>query len=309
MSDHIAHLGICDDVFRLAGMLPGLEPAFKAAMVEQREMAHMGAITRYADKWTVQLIRHAADEMDKPEADRDANVRPKLAFTLGSLTHRAADRLTKPITKCWQGVDASGVGSEANESKIIQDVFVYREVYDSGKADELNLFSPLTLDLQDKLPGVASTEALFRTLLRRALIAMHTFNPDPENIHTWMDRFFQGIQQYPKSLEQYAKLHRDWDPALVKKYLTDKNFYQREDPLIQLARRIQHGESVEASAVVNAHEASDADHDTQRSRYERSLAKALDYLQAADDWYHRRIDQDEVTRRFDIGVPELSLRD
>ena len=309
MSDHIAHLGICDDSFRLASALPGLEPVFKEVMQSHRDAAHTGSITRYADKWTVPIIRFAGDQMQKPEADRDPRVREKLAFTLGSLTHRAADRLTKPITKCWPGKDQTGHTEgqpNANESKIMQDLLVFREVYDRGRSgDGASLFSPTIFQLPD---SADAQEKVFQLLLRRSLIAMHTFNPDAANIHDWLDAVLKGVQQFPKSLKQYAELDRDWDPAKVKLYLTDKHFYDADEPLTQMARQLQQGRgSVTPEQVDEAHRASDANGDTHRSRYERTLAKALDYLRAADDWYHQRIDEAEATRRFDIGVPELSL--
>ena len=313
MSDHIAHLGFCDDTFRLAAKLPGIEPRFVEIMRSHREVAHMGAITRYADRWSAGMVNWAREQYAKPADQRNPHLDDKIAFTLGSLTHRSADRLTKPITKCFPGKDASGQevrdehGGNANESKIMQDLFVYREVYQQGGADGAGLFNPTVLDFP-RHEGAASAEWLYRTLLRRALIAMHTFNPDPSDTHAWMDKFFEGMQQYPKSLEQYRELNETWDPAKVKLYLTDKHFYDGDDPLIRLARTIQHGGEVTAEQVQQAYDAVDADTATDQSRYARSLAKSLDYLLAATAAFRGEIDEAETARRFDIGVPELSLQ-
>jgi hypothetical protein len=314
MSDHIAHLGICDDTFRLAPLLGRVPERLTRIMDSHRESAHMGSITRYADKWTAQLVHWAREEDAKDPVDRDPLLDDKLAFMLGSLTHRAADRLTKPITKCWPGKDAtadqiaSADGAHANESKIMQDLFVFREVYNHGQGDPQDLFSPAVLKLPDT-DAAQANEMVYRTLLRRALIAMHTINPDADNVHDWMHRFFKGMQQYPKSLEQYRSLAEAWDPAKVKMYLTDKHFYESDDDLIRLARSIQRGESVESEEVQKAYDAIDADHSTQQSRYARALAKALDYLVAAGEAFGGEIDERETAQRFDIGVPELSLQE
>ncbi len=298
MSDHIAHLGICDDTFRLARLHPQVHDQFKALFDACRDDAHMGSVTRSADTWSGDVIVWAAQQYALPPDQRDPLTDRKLAFVLGSLTHRAADRLTKPITNCWRG-DPDG-GGDADESKIMQDICVWREVYGGGEGTTAWPFTP---DLLTPLP--AEGEALFRLLLRRALIAMHTLNPDAHNIHAWLDRFFKGLQTYPKRLELYAELAAHWPADKVKMYLTDKRFYQRDDPIIQLARSIQHGGDAAPEQVVALVEATDTTH----SRYARALAKAMQYLIAAGDLLAGRIDLREAKKRFDVGVPELSIQD
>jgi hypothetical protein len=142
-------------------------------------------------------------------------------------------------------------------------------------------------------------------MLRRALIAMHTFNPDSSDIHNWFRKLFSGLQTFPKSLTQYAELAANWDEAIVKKYLIDKRFYNRADALIRLARDIQRGSTVSSSQIQQAHDNTDSSH----SRYARALAKALDYLLAAGALYRGEIDVDKAKTQFDVGVPELSIQD
>ncbi len=302
MSDHIGHLGICDDTFRLATCHDAIHPTFKRLMAEHRDVAHMGAVTRSADRWSVRLVHELRDRVDEPGEPRAAQ---KLAFVLGALTHRAADRLTKPITRCWPGDDDAGVaGGDANESKIMQDLFVFKEVYHSGRGDLAEPLGPTLLDVPAS-EARAALEAHFRVLLRRALIAMHTIKPDPENIDQWLDAFLDALQGYPKRLNQYAELAAAWDVAKVKKYLIDKHFYSRQDPLIVLARSIQRGSTPPPGSVEQAVRETDKQH----SRYARALAKAIAYLLAAGELFEGRIDLEQAKQRFDIGVPELSLQE
>lgn len=297
MSDHIAHLAICDDTFRLALLHPQIHADFKKLMAQQRDIAHMGAITRSADKWSADLIVWARqqNQSDAP----DPQTAQKLAFVLGALTHRSADRLTKPITNCW---DSSDNGS-ANESKIVQDIFIFKEVYGSGVGENAD---PFTRDvLSTPSESEAHLEGYFRVLWRRALIAMHTIAPDGDNIQPWLTGFLNGLQTFPKSLSQYAELAANWESATVQKYLIDKNFYRRDDVLIQLARDIQRGSTVTPQNVTDGVAATDKTH----SRYARALAKALDYLVAASELYADEIDLETGKERFDIGVPELSLQE
>ncbi len=305
MSDHIAHIGICDDTFRLALVHPGIHPVLKTLMDDQRDAAHMGCVTRGADEWSAEIIDHSRRQRDLPPDQRDPLAMSKVAFVLGSLTHRSADRLTKPITKCWKGNDDSGqTGSEANESKIMQDLFVFKEVFGNGQGPFPEPFTPDVLAPPTD-ESAANLERLFRLLLRRALIAMHTFNPDQKNIQPWLTSFLKGLQTYPKSLEQYAHLASSWDSAKVKKYLIDKNFYRRQDTLIRLARDIQRGSTVGGEQVIAAMSAIDKTH----SRYARALAKAMEYLLAAGELFDGKIDRVEARRRFDVGVPELSIQE
>ena len=305
MSDHIAHLGICDDTFRLALLHPQIHDDFKTAMTRHRDVAHMGAITRSADKWSADLIVWAREQKqnEAPGATLNTQTAQKLAFVLGSLTHRSADRLTKPITRCWGDGDDSGAG-DANESKIMQDIFVFKEVFGNGEGTLADPFTQAVLQTP-RSEGEAQLEEYFRVLLRRALISMHTIAPDGDNIQPWLDAFLEHLQTFPKSLHQYAQLAADWDQEKVKKYLIDKNFYRREDALIQLAREIQRGSTVNSQSVLAALELTDQTH----SRYARALAKALDYIVAATALFNDEIDLQEGKRRFDIGVPELSLQD
>jgi hypothetical protein len=298
MSDHIAHLAICDDTFRLALLHRGLHPAFRPWLGQHRAAAQMGAVTRTADRWTVEILEAARDHPDDPLAPA------KVAFVLGALTHRAADRLTKPITNCWPGhPDTGGENSEANESKIMQDLLVFQEVYGGGGGADADVFPPGVLAVPTT-EAAAKAEEYFRVLLRRALIAMHTLAPDTDNIQAWLTAFLSRLQTFPKDLRQYARLAAEWDPQKVHRYLIEKNFYCRDDELIQLARAVQRGSTVTAAQLEVALSRVGSAH----SRYARALAKALDYLLAASELYAGRISAEQARQRFDIGVPELSLQ-
>ncbi len=322
MSDHIAHIAICDDVTRLAARHPEIDADLALILRTFREDAHLGTITRHADKWSADLLAKARDAMAEGE-DIDPNAgrgvydggyaqgplaQRKIAFVLGSLTHRAADRLTKPITHTLprQTDDPPRYGSTQppNESKILQDIFVFKEVYASGCEGDV---PGLTQHVLSALTGEpeANMEHLFRILLRRAMIAMHTINPDDDHADEWLTAVLTRLQTFPKSMYQYAELAAHWPEDKVQQYLIKPNFYNRQDPLIRLARDLQRGSAADPRAVLDAHRACD----TSASRYARALAKALDYLLAAGELYRREIEIESAKLRFDVGVPELSLKD
>jgi len=301
MSDHIAHIAICDDVFRLANLHPGIHDTFKRLFSAKRESAHMGTVTRSADKWSAEILAAGRDALAAGEGG-DPLAEDKIAFVLGALTHRSADRLTKPITACWKEEGGKPLASRA---KIYHDVFIFREVYGSGRGEHAAPFEWVTLvnpmDDTDR-----AFETLYRVMLRRALIGMHTLNPDKQHIDDWLNAFFTGLQTFPKSLRDYADINAKWDPAEVKKFIIDGHYYVREDEMIVLARKVQRGETVTTEQLLAALDF-DPETDQSQSRYARALAKATDYLLAASELFDGKIGIDEAKKRFDVGVPELSL--
>jgi hypothetical protein len=134
---------------------------------------------------------------------------------------------------------------------------------------------------------------------------MHTIAPDSDDIQAWLTSFLERLQGYPKSLRQYARLAAEWDPDKVNRYLIQKNFYCRQDELILCARDIQRGSTVSEERLQRALHMTGKQH----SRYARALAKAIEYLLTAGELYSGKILLEEAKRRFDVGVPELSIQE
>lgn len=299
MSEHITHLAICDDVVRLAKRHPEVHPYFNEVLAAHPDDAGLGATTRSADRWTVDLIVWARKEVARPTEERDKHLAQKLAFVLGALTHRAADRLMKPILAYARQRE----GDEGFvEATIHCDIFAFKEVYGEGEGPHAGPFSKVVL----QEPGTEAArrfEEYFRVLWRRQLIAMHTFSPDRSDVHEWLNRLFVAMQDFPMELSRYARIAAEWDPSKVKRYLEDTHFYSREDALVQAARGIQRDHPIPAADVVAALAATT----NESSRYARALAKGLTYLIAASRLYEGAISVDEAKARFEVGVPELSL--
>ena len=299
MSEHITHLAICDDTARLAAHHPGVHPLFKELLAARLEIARMGTITRSADRWTAELLTWAREEREKPEPERDSKLDDKIAFVLGSLAHRSADRLMKPIIRCW--VETEGKEG-SREATIHQDICSFREVYGGGEGPYAGPFPKSLLDVPST-EAQRQLEAYLRVVWQRALIGMHTFAPDTGHIQDWLTKLLDPVQAFPIDLGQYARIAAEWDPAKVRKYLIDKHFYDRQDALIRYARTIQYGGTISGEEVVRA---AAETHET-CSRYARALAKALDYFVAATQLFEGRITTEEARDRFDVGIPELSL--
>jgi hypothetical protein len=299
VSENITHVAVCDDVTRLAARHPDVHADLNRALRAHQDVARFGAGTQSADRWTADLLTWAGAEAAKPQEARDPRLEAKLAFVLGALTHRAADRLMKPIIYYPEATE----GHEGFvEATIHCDVFVFKEIYGGGAGPDAGPYPRAILDAPAG-EGQRQLEEYFRVLWRRAIVAMHTFSPDRSDMQSWMDKLLDTLQQFPMEMARYARIAAEWDPVKVKRYLEDTHFYDRDDPLIRCARGIQHGEAVPAADVVAAAAATDE----ASSRYARALSKGLGYVVAAGRLYAGEIDVATAKTRFDVGVPELTL--
>lgn len=299
MSENITHVAVCDDVTRLATQHPQVHPYFNEVLAAHQDVARFGAGTQSADRWTAELISWAREETAQPPDDRDRELAPKVAFLLGALTHRAADRLMKPIIHHPERTE----GHEGFvEATIHCDIFVFHEIYGGGEGPHAGPY-PKAILQGPATEEQRQLEAYFRVLWRRAIIGMHTFSPDRSDMHGWLNKLLATLQSFPMDMDRYARIAAEWDPAKVKRYLEDTHFYDRNDALIRCARDLQHGREMSADAVESAVAATtDAS-----SRYARALARGLGYVIAASRLFEAAISTDEAKTRFDVGVPELSL--
>ena len=90
MSENITHTAVVDDGLRLMQAAGTVCEAFKQAARDHLDIAHLGCMTRAGDRCNPGLLATFRDRW----ADRtpDDLLEPKLAFVLGWLCHRAADR-------------------------------------------------------------------------------------------------------------------------------------------------------------------------------------------------------------------------
>lgn len=299
MSENITHVAVCDDVTRLIAVHPEVNPTFNEVLRAHQDVSRFGAATRSADRWTTELITWAREQAARAPAESDPQWSAKLAFALGALTHRAADRLMKPILHFAETNEGPDGFVEAT---VHCDIFIFREVYGHGEGPHAEPYPAAILN-ESTTERQRRIEEYFHVLWRREIVAMHTFAPDRSDIHGWLNKLLYAMQDFPMELSRYARVAAEWDPAKVKRYLTDTHFYDRSDPVIQAARKIQHGEHVAGDAVVSAVAATADD----SCRYARALAKAVSYVVAASRLYEGAITEDEAKTHLDVGIPELSL--
>ncbi len=97
MSENITHTAVCDDCLRLMSQISNICDAFKQAASDHLDIAQLGAVTRSTDSFNPGLLKRLRDDWDGRQP-KD-NFESKLAYSLGALCHRAADRTMKPVFK------------------------------------------------------------------------------------------------------------------------------------------------------------------------------------------------------------------
>jgi hypothetical protein len=294
MSENITHTAIVDDGLRLLTAADSFCPAFKDAAREHLEMAQLGCMTRSGDRCNPGLLATFRERWQaRSPADR---LEPKLAFVLGWLCHRAADRQMKPIFRRFHPPQTRT--ESPTECSIYHDAHVFHEVYANGAEPPYHpaMFGS-AFEVLAGAVQVTQIEHLLQVLLRRVLIQMHTLIPDLEDAETWIDSLYTTKQDFYVKLIRYDQAITHPDPEKVRLYITEDNFYDRDDAIIHVARRLQHGEDI-PSAEVDAAIATGGN-----SQYAQALATAVRYLQAASDFFVNHTDEKNLKLQLDIGKP------
>lgn len=292
MSEHITHTAVMDDGARLAIHSPEICADFKAVLRDKMAICRYTAMTRSGDMFTVRLLRGLRDHWPKRRAGDLSE--DKLAFVLGWRCHLAADRTFKPVYRQLQpeyylkGDDERGGASDVS---VYHDVVVFREVYDSGRAEP---FSGSALDFR------LETHPCFRTLPVNALerLVLPLWQQELLRIQTQKDT--AHLQANRIDVMRYARAFHSPDPDKLRRYILEPNFYDPRDLLIALARSIQRGSPRKDIDLKQALAAA-----PRQSQYGQALERAYRYLHAASEYFLGRIDERELEARCDVGKPHV----
>ena len=295
MSENITHTAIVDDCARLAERWDAICEPFRFCFSEHLEIARLGAVTRAGDLHNPRLLGLLRERW--AEGAGDALTQRKLAFVLGWLGHRAADRQMKPV---FRSADPD-CSRSPTDCSVYHDVFVLREVYGSGAEEPYSPFTAARGLTEHPAAGgvpVEALEELFGVIWQRTMIRMHTFSPDNDDVERWLERLFEERGRLYVDIRRYTEALLEPDPDKVKRFVEDVNFYDPADAIVRLARALQHGEGIDDRAIGAAVTAA-----AEQSHYAQALGKAMGYLRTASDYFERRLDEDTLNERLDIGKP------
>jgi hypothetical protein len=293
MSEGITHIAVVDDALRLAARDAEIHPAFPAAAAAHHDLARLGGITRHGDRHNpglLERLRAAWPAAGPAGAAGDDGAR--LAFVLGWLSHRAADRTFKIVFRTLDG----DCPHSPTDCSVYHDVCILREVYAADHGD----FALALRLAAHRRPGdaVGAAEDALRALLALNLLALHTFIPDDEHAETWLDRLIARRQRFTVDLGRYAQALAAPDPDRVRRFLVEPRFHDPAEPLLRCCRQEDQGlldpavlETALAAAATGC-------------LYAQAVRRAYRYLRAASAFFAGRIGREELARRLDLGRPE-----
>jgi hypothetical protein len=250
MSEHIVHTGILEDSFAIAQYLPRVPVDFAEIMRDNLGFARLGCITVSGDQFSFRLL----DEFRPLWPGRDKTMEAKFAFVLGWISHRACDRQMKPI---WNIAEIVGRGSDADPSLSPTDCSVYHEgelynqYYKGDDTFRLAIF-------RDQLAGARGAElfdldtayAYVQSAFAMNLMNIQTFSVCDDgggNCLVSGQDFFENVclraQKFYVNVDRYAKAAGDPDPAFHRQFVTDINWYDPGDAVLQIARRLRGGDT------------------------------------------------------------------
>ncbi|RMD79951.1 MAG: hypothetical protein D6820_07445 [Lentisphaerae bacterium] len=294
MSDLLTHWAAFDDLRRIAMVDEKMAPELVDVLTEETEACRLGALSRGGNKWVPTILQALRPQWNSG----DKRMGEKLAFALGGVAHYPADVVMKPMTrrvsqKAWE-MEHPGESMEDGpgemrslyyrEASAYYDTHVFRKVYGDGAEPPFGGFQFLLTENHSDI-GVA-LEAFVRSLFQRALLSSHTLSPDKENILPWLDRLFDLLQPLYIDINMYVRVYTSPDPRKLEIYEVLSHFYLDDDPAIQVARRIQAGESVASDALDDA-----VRKGQNRSAYGQILELGVQRMRETSEWWQGKTEQ------------------
>jgi hypothetical protein len=300
MSEHIAHVAVFEDCCRLALHSEKLAQPIRAVLSKHWDFARFGSTSRSGDRHSIAVLKYCRENW--PDGGR--NVEEKLAFVIAWRCHQAADRRFKPVYRelepehyAKSGADTESDGP--SETRVLHDVVVYREVYDSGK------YPPFPRGLlDDRLGSLAGARALDYDATFNALGGVWQRTLQRQHPALVTGEFVAATaaapsryQRFYVDVQRYAEMYANPDPEYMRRFIVEPNFYDRRDPLIALARALQRRQPLPPTPFEKAYEAA-----ATQSQYAQALRMGLRYVFAASDFFAKKIGEEETARLFDLNL-------
>ncbi|MCR8633068.1 hypothetical protein [Paenibacillus radicis (ex Xue et al. 2023)] len=300
MSENITHFSSMEDCFNFMEVSPDICSEFKKAGQMNYNLARLASVTRYGDKFTAPLMGELREAYRSGKFD-EAQQR-KLTYVLGWLCHRAADRCMKPVFSSFDASTlrhAENIDYSPSECSVYNDAFIYHLYY----AKEENGLYPKTVfeDQMDSGPenerfDVLGTRELNRMIIQNSLLPMHHPGAVNGDTDAWFDFIERKRQRFTLEVERYRDAILNPVLAKVDRYITDAEFYDKEEPLLKLAVSLRAKDSGSRDYDVRSALAAEP-----HSSYAHILHTGFRYLASASEFFVGDMSVEELKDRFDIG--------
>lgn len=295
MSEHITHIAVAEDSARLATLSPDYSSHFRYAQKQFPKAVRYGSCTRSGDQFIVPLLKKWREDWQ----DQDPRSE-KLAYIIGWQGHLAGDRTFKPTYRITDLAHYTRNLPSPSLASVYQDAATFHHVFEGG---ERAPYHPAFLsdNLREHPAGthvpVKQLEPLYGYRFSDQAARLRHFSKEGRT-DDWPERFdyISGDRQrYYIQMSKYTEAVETPDPSRQRRYLLAPNFYNPEDPILQLAQQLRMGAKPSIDLEKAAAEAS------QQSLYAQSLALGYQFYTAASDFFEGRIDEETARERLRTG--------
>lgn len=289
MSEYITHIGVQEDTARLALHSPNICEAFKTCFRDHALAARLGSSSRGNSTFIVQNLDHFRDIW--PDRKPEDRLEDKLSYTLGWITHRAADRYFKPR---YGTFDKNPESLHPVEARILHDVVVYDKVYQNGKMPPFSKgFAERDMQTHPaaKLLNATKAENLFGPMYQSDFLGLQSIKVG--SAEELIKRINKQFPEFTVDLNRLIDAIENPNEVNIHRMIEAPNFYDENDQIIKMARNLQHGESVDGMSLQDALNA------TELSQYAETLVKSFNWIQDASDYFSRSSERD-MAALFDV---------
>jgi len=299
MSENITHIAATEDCFHFVSSLDKFCPEFKQVTQNYIRLSRLTSVTRGGDRFSVTLLDQIRAEY------RDGNFddfqQRKLAFALGWICHRAADRCMKPVFGSFDSKtlrSAVGIDYTASDCSIYNDATIYK-LYHSDNED--GPYPKATFEeLMESLPehnevDIIGVRALSRVMIQNSLLAMQEVSVDDGDFDAWLKQINVKRQRFTLEVERYYEAIFNPVPEKYKRFIEEANFYDGNEPILQMAMNLRMGDKPSSEDI------QEAILTKPESSYAHILHTASRYLDVANEFFTGDMDVGELKDRLDIG--------
>jgi hypothetical protein len=293
MSEHLVHTAILRDSFRLFRHFSDTSERLKRIVNNYLAFAALGCITVSGDTFSFRLLEKYRNVSDDPYLDA------KISFVFGWISHRACDRIMKPI---WREAPFKGRGTDVDPSISPYECSIYHEAeahklfFNNEKEYEYALFTERMdkdfrkLNLQQDI-----VYQLIQSTYATNLISIQTI-PDTlpeqelfENICMRLQKFYVDINRYTRAIETP-------DADNYAEYVKDICWYDPNDRIVSIAQLLRRNKPVELLCTEEVLQTK------AKSYYGKALALSVSYLYAADQYLEdKQLNTQWLKDKLDIG--------
>ncbi len=296
MSEHITHLAVAEDSARLVSVDPAFDQRLLKCMQAHPEALQWGSMSRSGDTFIYPLL-----EKWKADWEQSSMQEKQVSYVIGWAGHLAADRTFKPVYRITDLAYYVRGYPGPSHASVHHDAVTLREVYDGGRERP---FHPQVVDSTLAhhpagriFPAERIENALAMNFGSNLASFKHFLTPDRKEDEPFLEQVENERQRFYVEIPRYTEAYHRPDPARIYQYILKPQFYNRNDPIIQLARQIQNG----TDPKVDLQQALDVASD--QSLYAQALLLGHQFMMAASDFFTNKIDLDEAKLRMRTAQP------